>query len=683
MLDNPIDINVIKTIAIIKLINDDIKFAANIDNVSLSLGVEYDFAKNVIDSLIARNYLKQSINNNILDFAVIADKSTNDLIETIIIQKYSKCSIADLLNEFDSKRFVVSNKYNFEYKMTRYYKAKYMDYFSLSKIRKMETLFATEECDGLVLDLVSDKDLSRAEIEEIVKKCPTNIIIRYNSIPLDNKFVYAIKQYSASKYLLAQDKISNDFKSSLSLLKNDLYAEIMNYISSYIKRSRIYSLLGEFDNITDCVYETLVNYYCSTVIINNDQINKHHISSVIEKARNIVLDGIITNKNMDLGKTSSAATILNSFNKCLEMYTEIIPFIRNWFLDNNGNKVCARSLVDKLIKAPYGMRKGVIPLFIGKAISTLSCSGSGVVDTVLFYNNTVEQDITAAGLAKMIDDPNKYYFCFERLSKEKISMCNGLVKMLNCDNNMSFTDSIKCVVSNLYSRVTNLAPVIIKTSKDDNILELSANAIIFKDLILRRDLNNYDLLIKSIPESLNVEYKNVEKEISRILEEYTSKKAILVEKIISEVKHILGFNSETIKGSYDLWKSSYEYINDIMFEQKNKKIYKSFSTIQYNDLDAINLLVFASLGISIDDISQKKYENFIDDINNFVIYVANFDKKSTIKKSDLSENDNISISSLGNTLYANIKESIEEYGDAVSNAEKATILNKLLKELTE
>ena len=43
--------------------------------------------------------------------------------------------------------------------------------------------------------------------------------------------------------------------------------------------------------------------------------------------------------------------------------------------------------------------------------------------------------------------------------------------------------------------------------------------------------------------------------------------------------------------------------------------------------------------------------------------------------------ENIKLSSLANTLYTNILESVEEYGDSVSNEEKALVYKKLLNDL--
>ena len=58
-------------------------------------------------------------------------------------------------------------------------------------------------------------------------------------------------------------------------------------------------------------------------------------------------------------------------------------------------------------------------------------------------------------------------------------------------------------------------------------------------------------------------------------------------------------------------------------------------------------------------------------------YVENRD----VNKEEFNTEKNVSLSSIGKTLYSNLADSLDEYGDSISNEEKAIILKKLLNEI--
>ena len=70
-------------------------------------------------------------------------------------------------------------------------------------------------------------------------------------------------------------------------------------------------------------------------------------------------------------------------------------------------------------------------------------------------------------------------------------------------------------------------------------------------------------------------------------------------------------------------------------------------------------------------------------MENFVEKVVNYNHKDSTTKEQFEEYkvEDIKLSNLGNTLYSNLLESIDEYGSAISNEEKALIFKKILNNL--
>ena len=677
--------NIIKVIAIMKLIDDDVKYSSSLNNISLSLNKEPSYVEKIVDSMISKNILKKNLNDNTIDFAVIADDSINELINNIILKKYSEYPLSDLLDKFDKNKYYISNEYNFNNNMVRFYRSIYLEASTLVQLSDLSSLMAGKECDGLLINLINDNRLKVSQIVEVLNRSNLkNIIIRYT----DKNFSVMAKErlYSifAANYLLDSKKeVSDSVKLVLPSYIEDSSTEVNNYLKSIYSEAKCYNFYTLNKNKTslkECINISLSEIFNKTVIFNNEQVNKNNISSVTSKARNLIIDDILSNNKNDYGTTSQEATIFDSYKASINSSDEVIKLIINWIVSSNGNKICAEELINALIKEPFGMRRGIIPLFIATAVSRISISNKEQFDTVILYNDTQEIEVSANNISKMVSNPKKYYFCFKQISNTKLKITNELLELLDCTSNVSFSDNIICLVQKLKNKVSNLAPIIIKSDIRENILNLSESELKFKDLLLKHDLNNYELLFTLIPEVLGCEYEQMVTYINATFGSFDMKLNSFYEKTIKEVKKKFMY-SDTIKSSFDLWYAQHKQIDNIVFETNEKNMYKALKSVEYNDDDAINLLSYSAVNCRLDNWTSKKKELFFRIIDLMISKTENFVEENDVQKSDFNIDINAKLSSIGKTLYSNLLDSIEEYGDSISNEEKAIILKKLMNEI--
>ena len=140
---------------------------------------------------------------------------------------------------------------------------------------------------------------------------------------------------------------------------------------------------------------------------------------------------------------------------------------------------------------------------------------------------------------------------------------------------------------------------------------------------------------------------------------------------------------DSIKSTYDLWKAQYPQIKNVIFENREKALYKAFEVIKYNNKDALNLLSYALCNCTIEDWNSQREAEFMSVLESFIDKVYNYDENS-VSKQDFNDNKTmIEISQLGKTLYSNLTEMIEEYGSSLSNEEKASIIKRILNELID
>ena len=682
--------DVLKVIAITKIVNDDIRFSSSIKNIANSLGKTVPEIKETIEELVNAKLLKYQLSGSAVDFMVILNEETNKQIDKISSSLFSNLKTSDLLTKFDDNKYFVSHKYNLKNKMIRYYRSVYLSYDDFINLNSFDSFYKDEFSDGLIINVLSDNKSAIDTIKNKISSLPNNIIAKFNNNKINVDLIDRIKFYFAAKKYLEEDKkIDESTRKTLSYLMLSDYEEISNYLRTYSDDAICIYLDGILsNNLKDCINATFENYYNKSVCFNNDQINKNDVSSTSIKSRNIVIDSIIKmeSKECFLSGTSQEATIYQTFDEAVKK-SDVIQVIKNWFIEKCGEKSCALSLIDKLVSAPYGMRKGAIPLFIAQAISELTIKNNDSVETVLLYNDSSEIGLDSSNLSKLILNPSKYYFCYQTINTLKIGYLDAMCNFFEDKNNVNstFSEKLQSLVKCIKLSIQNKAPIILNVSEKDNYLGLSKEAIKFKNTFMKHDLNAYDVIFDVIPRILNCDYENCDKKIKNLFKEFDKKYEMYKKDIIIKVKSSFNLSSNSIKDTYELWKSKHPYITQIVFDNNEKMIFKGLEDIMFDDMNSIDILSSYVFGFSLAGWNKKSEETFFNYLNRFIATVDNFENTPSNTKIDnkINYDSNYKLSSLGKTLYSNLTDSLEEYGYALSNEEKVAVLKKLLAEILD
>lgn len=675
---------IVKCIAISKIINDNIKYNCTDENIALALNKDLSEIKKTITSMIDSNILKRNINDNTIDFSVIADNQFLKMLDENIESKFAFESLSKLLNDFNQHKYFVSNKYNFKNKMVRFFRAEFVEASVLNNLNNLDVYFSKEFSDGLIINLINDINLTQKEIKNLLAKFnKINVIVRYHDSLMPLNIIKKLKRlFSAKNLLLISNTLSDDVKNALPIFINDEMIELNNFLDEYNENAKLISLLTPDEKtLSNNIDLALSNLYSETVIINNEQVNKMDISAVTNKARINVVDLILNNAINDYSPTSAEGTIYDSFIVSIDNSYEIVNVIKEWFIANSSNRLQLKDLVFILKNSPYGMRSGVIPLFVAKAISDLAIMNNDYIKTVILYNSDLEIPLTAVNLCKALTYPDQYYMCFTEVNHDKMLMIKELMSIFKCKTSNSFNENIIHLMEAIKNTIENLPPVIIKSSKSENILGLTDISLNFKDKFLKHDLNTYELLLIQLPKLLKTQPENVATTIESILNEYNKKLDQLYQNTTIRTINAFGANMDSIKSTYDLWKGQYPQIKNVIFENQEKMLYRAFETIKFNNKDALNLLSYSLFNSTLYDWNTKKQMEFYQTLNSFINKVYNYDDNAVTKNDFTDVNTTGNISLLGKTLYSNLIEIINEYGTSLSNEEKAIIIKNILNDL--
>ncbi len=681
--------DIFKCIALMKIINDDIKYSSTISNIAMSLGKSEQEIKDAVDGLVAANMLKKSIINNTIDFDILADNEINKLLDNIITSKIAHENESSLLSKFDMDRYVVSNKYNFEFSMTRYFYTMYLQSSEFKNLRAFGVLLKEAQADGIIINLVNDDNSTIEDIIDVLNRNKSSdayrIIVRFNNERISDDVFYKLRRTQAAVTLLESgNSLSDTAKETLRVSIEDISGELNDYLRNYHLNSVCLNKADFSERaLRNVAYSALVKAFPETVVLNNEQVNKNAASVVTIKARNNVIDNILGNTDIAYGPTSAEGTIKASFDEAVQNRNDIIVALQDIIMDGTG-KICASKLVNYLSEYPFGMRRGIIPLFIAKVISTMNVFEKNNVQTVLLYNDSMQIKIDASNLTKLMNNPTRYYFSFKKINKERIHFVESIAELLKLQVAHNFNEDAERVVKGLRSYVTNLEPAIVKSSLHDNVLELSENEVKFKDLFLRPDLSAFDILCEGM-NFLGSNSAEIIGSIVMIKNAYKEKVAQLYNVGIAKVKKILSdLSEESIKTNYSKWKNDNPNITNIIFDDVNKKIYNAFESSQYNDYEVIDRLSFAALNCTLNDWNCKRQEQFFKAIESFIEFVQNHIHTEAFAKDNIDMSLEIdAFSILGTTLYTNLQEVLIDYGSSLTNSEKANILKKLLKDIID
>lgn len=296
-----IEHKVIKALAVMSIINEDnFKPVSNILRAAVNLtDFDYDYA---IDQLI-RNHIITLKRDRQYAFltpnGVDIRKNIKETIEKGLV-KYER---KEILKSAYSVPYILPRQHNSEKCMMRFFRTSFMeanDFWDYTGDFSELLGYA----DGLILYLVSDEHIETQILSSKLKQLELkeNIIVCISEKWTDNDI---LMEYAAACEL-DNGKAADDyhFREELDVYKYDLFKaiqEIVNEIySSSNEKTEYYNCRGCLQGITKPMLLNrelsgiCENFYSCTPVINNEMVNKNHLTAPIKKARAKTIDWILS-----------------------------------------------------------------------------------------------------------------------------------------------------------------------------------------------------------------------------------------------------------------------------------------------------------------------------------------------------------------------------------------------------
>lgn len=677
------DRKIIKTIAVSQIIRDSRRFPSTFEYLEKALDVE-DLSSR-LDSLENRSYL---VKDFVTNSYALSSYSTKDIKRAI--QEYRAThrtfNVSETMKTISSLRFIPVRKYNAEHKMVRYYKMEYIEasvFCSLASLRNDQDVLS----DGVIYQVYFSSDTSVEQVRKAYSNLKKDhcVIVAVASTVLSDKELSLISDYCALFDLCFSKKIDTLLLNEMRILRDTMKSSIRSFLQELFVNSQFLSET-DYSSVPEIMNCQLENTYSFTPTINNELLNKHSISKVYQKSRNIIVQRVLSGQTdfSDLSETSAEMSVYNSvFNSPGNGVDEIVVNIERKLKSLEGKKEAFSSITKMLTEAPYGIREGVIPLLVAKAISDLP-------DHFVMYFGRKEISLDANKLAKAVDRADEYKFIVQKGSSGKTDFLESLASLFSIPVTHSFWRDLAATVDGI-SKHFSMLPTIIRVGCVDDIVGIDLRTRKMVSEFLKFDINQYEIIFTTLPklysDSEYYSYRLLYDWIYRSLDILDSGLDSFIYVVSEKLQSIFGGSKdESLKSSIDSWilNNHISTKSALSLSSLEKRVFDVITSdrISFLDSDVVNLISKAATGTMIADWQNNKVDELCSIVSSVIKKMNQAEEKTDI---GLKENvaDTVPLSTLGEMAKNSVRSSMEEYGESISREEKIRLLKSLIQELME
>lgn len=385
---------------------------------------------------------------------------------------------------------------------------------------------------------------------------------------------------------------------------------------------------------------------------------------------------------------------------------KILKEIRDFIGKCAGKKTSFDELYSKIMGEKFGVRKGVIPIFLANEIV-------GLQDTPIIYLRDKEVDISSEILNNINEKPEEYFLFIEKENMEK-------EKYLNFLEENFITEEIKKKKQSKMQRLSNIVESMhrwyrsidqytltftkqIFNKKENGYIEEETFEKIkkFRKIFKGIELNPREVLFEKIPEAIcgNIDdnaYEKCTHEVLKIKKCMSENLYFTKIKTATDIKKVFGEKANDSLG--ECLKTWYveqsEKAKSHIFAENITGFMTYIGQLKTNDeLEIVSRVCKIISGIYINDWKNDSFEQFMDELARVKASVEAVKENS---ESGSGEN-RIYIENGGNKierfyetddddstsyfLQNAIEEALEEFGDTLELNQKVSVLAKALEDL--
>lgn len=715
---DPDQLHILKAIAIINIIADErlkpvpahIKAAILIEDEPFDQAISVLMRDHVIAQRESSEFVLLTANG------IDVQKSVDQYVDTSL----SKINVCETLSKAFDLGFVLPRAYNDRFGMYRCFKNLYMEASTFVSYKNANQILSDYPYDGVVIYLVIK---NKNEIDNVNKKiaafsCNPQIVVCLSTYPFTIERL--LKQYEAAGRLLERENDPH-FIEELEVLIEDIQNRIESAVSVMFSPSSEYSTFISYKGKLDISKQAELNHaisdICSecfsmTPVINNEMVNKTTLNAQNTKARDLVVSWILKHgednyipcmdgygPEVSIFKSAFKKTGLDTSSQVSdEGMNNVLTTITEFIQSSEKHKSNFRTLFQRLYAPPFGIRKGVIPLFLSYALRPF-------LGNIVLYFKGKEIELTATTLSNLNESPENYEILVETGTQERNKYLDDLQELFikYSDNKSPSINRVYSIVKSMQNWMRSLPEYTKKhqyyyENGEQKAASIQTNVI--RSELMKFEINSRELLFIAFPQRLSDNgqlhqcYKTIEEIKSALDVHLPHYKTELTKKLTA--MFVPGYQGGLPRAIMSWYENLQDYKKTHVFDSNANAVLSIASSVNsYDDEAVLNVLISSLVAISIEDWNDELAETFIKSVSEAITRINDY----TVSELSGERNGQLTISingvqiektfsaetitPLGKTALNNLQSVLEEYNEALEPDEQLAILARLISTIIE
>lgn len=730
-----LDAKIVKSLALIYILEHFEKLKPTLDELT---GIYSYYGADAVNDAVKRLvedkyvvYLKRS--NNYLRLKETSGVDVRTEIANMRVKRAPKLDVKNVLNESNFDHYLYPSRYNDEKEMTRYFDFRFIDASEIREDIDWKIKRSDIDADGVIFAVVPNDGIDIAKLRKDIENTSRGVSDCVFVVP--NRYTDirdTVAEYDAVESLMqtaTEDPVLfEDYEVVYEDLRDVLRAFISGYTrpenrsSSYIFNGQAKSVARKSD-LTNFLSNICDNIYGLTPVINNEVINKKHVTTVTRNSRAKLIAGLLRTElepNLGLSGTGQEVSIMRStlintgilvdadsanihinLNPEDELLAGALKVIEKFVTDSRKSEdVNFSKLYNDLSDAEMhiGMRKGIIPIFLAAVLHEYK---KEVVISDRFGQIPMNSDT----MEQLNAEPEMCTLSYIDWNPDKEAYLSALEELFGdyCieDSNVTPYERVMVAMKRWYMEL----PKYSKNTKTIKGEKIGREARLFLQE-MRKNAGSYDLIFRILPKIYEVE--KVDQSLADKIKEtkglYDSALDYLKEELVNKLRRMFCTLDmpECKKMSLssiirDFCDKLDQAVFNQMFTDGTERCLAVFKAVTNNEDAFITQTARMATDLRIEDWDEDviamfernmmKYretaENFHrsddNDVKDYTVEGYELTFQDEEGKSVTKRFERVEESKRGRLLYNSIMSQIESMGQAISEQEKRQILMEVLK----
>ena len=633
-----------------------------------------------------------------------------------------------VLDSSNAERFLYPTRYNVSNKMTRFFRVRFVS----PEICTNESLLESGNenfSDGFVYAVYGEIDASR--VREISRKMKNAIFILLRDAKNRNEF---LRKFDALAAIRERAERESALFEECEIPYMDFCRALRKICAEYLNpelSKAVYIANGKEERIyrksefVEFLSKKCDEMFPKTPVINNEILNKNHLTGMAQKSRAKLLNAILNSASGNLDLPGSGQEfffmrsalvvpgILDGENRQKEFHLEpkmgdenddkfkhLFKIISGFLKDSEKEEVFFSAILKILTDAEYeiGLRRGVIPIYLAVVFSERS-------KDILLKKDGGEVPLDSDTLCEIAENPDAFTMRTQKWNDGKKSYVEGLEKMFlgidECGKKRKDYGYLGNAIFGWYRSLPQYTKQMKKVFDGKEWNALPEKFLNLMKIFKQGYAGTQDVLFEKIPQALG-ESEAGSKTVALFKEGkhfFDSALENLERTLADSAKAILvRLNSKNASGKslrnlmVDFVNALSENVESRIFENNAQLLVNVYRKATNDDFLTIRELAKNLTGLSVDDWNDETVDVFLKKFQEWNETLLQHRLSQSEKKNEelavqfgsgsgKKTFSKVEISPRAKILQDEIFRTIDEMGASVSSAEKRQVLVNLLENL--